>query len=71
MPTLKFKEIQKMSKSEREKKMNELKMELTKSHVSAAKAGTSRIKEIKKIIARMLTLNNQENKNSKEVGNKK
>jgi ribosomal protein L29 len=71
MPTLKFKDIQKMSKQEREKKLKELKFELTKSHVSASKAGTSRIKEIKKIIAKMLTLNNQENKNSKEVGNKK
>lgn len=87
MPTLKFKDIQKMSKSEREKKMKELKFELTKSQVSASKAGSSKIKEIKKIIARMLTLNNQgsktpvqgtksptstkKNSSTKEVENKK
>lgn len=56
MPTLKFKDIQKMSKEEREKKLKELKMELIKSKASASK-GSSKTKEIKKIIARIFTLN--------------
>lgn len=53
---MKFAEIKKMSKEEREKKMKELKLELIKSKVSSSKNGTSKIKEIKKIIARMKTL---------------
>ena len=71
MTTMKFKDIQKMSKEEQEKKMKELKLELIKSKVSASKAGSSKIKEIKKIIAKILTLNNQGNKIPKEVENKK
>ncbi len=71
MATLKFKDIKKMSKEELGKKMKELKLELIKSKVSASKSGSSRIKEIKKIIARILTLNNQGNKIPQEVENKK
>ncbi|MBT96509.1 MAG: 50S ribosomal protein L29 [Candidatus Pacearchaeota archaeon] len=57
MSTLKFKDIQKMEKNERERKMKELRMELVKSKVNTSKSGSSKIKEIKKIIARILTLN--------------
>jgi len=57
MATLKSKDIQKMSKKDREKKLKELKLELVKSRANASKGGSSRIKEIKKIIARILTLN--------------
>jgi large subunit ribosomal protein L29 len=57
MAKLKSKDIQKMTKEEREKKLKELKMELVKSKASSAKGGSSRIKEIKKIIARIFTLN--------------
>jgi ribosomal protein L29 len=57
MATLKTKDIQRMSKEEREKKIKELKLELIKSKISASKTGSSRIREIKKIIARILTLN--------------
>ncbi len=59
---MKSKDIQKMNKEERMKKIEELKLELIKAQVSASKAGTSKIKEIKKTIARILTFNNQENK---------
>jgi len=52
MVTIKYKEIEKMSKEEREKKLKELKLELTK---SLGKAG-GRVKEIKKIIARINTV---------------
>jgi len=53
---MKYKEIQKLSETEREKKLKELKLGLIKSKASASKAG-SKTREIKKIIARMLTLN--------------
>jgi ribosomal protein L29 len=59
---MKYKDIQKMSKNEREKKLKELRLELVKSKVSGAKTGNSKIKEIKKIIARLMTLNSLENK---------
>ena len=47
-----------MSKEEKTKRLEELKMELIKSKVGASKTGSSRTKEIKKIIARIITLNN-------------
>ncbi len=65
MTTLKFKDIQKMSKEEQGKKLKELKLELVKSQASASKTGSSKIKEIKKIIARILTFNTS--KKQKEV----
>jgi ribosomal protein L29 len=68
MTTLKFKDIKRMNKEGRMKKMEELKFELVKAKASAAKSGTSKAKEIKKIIARILTLNNLEDKSSQKVG---
>jgi ribosomal protein L29 len=65
---MKYKEIQKLSKSEREKKLNELKMELTKEN--ASKQGGNKAHKIKKIIARIHTFNTTENKTA-GVGNKK
>ena len=59
MATLKAKDIRKMGKEEREKKLEELKTELMKSRISASKTGSSKIKEIRKIIARILTINKQ------------
>lgn len=59
MTTMKLKDIQKLSKTERQKKLQELKMELVKSKAKASKTGT-KTKEIKKIIARILTLNSQD-----------
>jgi len=69
MATLKFGEIKKMTKQEREKKLKELKIELIKSKVNASKTGSAKAKNIRKIIARMLTLSTEEK--SKEVLNKK
>jgi large subunit ribosomal protein L29 len=57
MAKLKSKDIQKMTKEEKEKKLKELKMELVKSRASAAKGGSAKTREIKKIIARIITLN--------------
>ena len=53
MATLKFKEIEKMSNEETEKKLKEMKLELVKSRGNASKS--FKAKEIKKIIARILT----------------
>ncbi|MCK5149913.1 50S ribosomal protein L29 [Candidatus Pacearchaeota archaeon] len=55
---MKAKELRKITEEERNKKLKELKLELVKSKVSSSKNGNSKIKEIKKIIARILTLNN-------------
>ena len=56
MAKLKAKEIRKMSKEEIRKKLEELKMELLKSRVNASKTGSSKVKEIKRLIARLLTI---------------
>jgi len=56
MSTLKSKELEKMGKGERDKKLKELKIELIKSKANPSKKGP-KIKEIKKIIARILALN--------------
>lgn len=58
MASLKSKEIKNMGKEDRDKKLKELKLELIKSKVGASKSGTSKIKQIKKTIARILTFNN-------------
>ena len=57
---MKFKEIEKLSEQDREKKLKELKLELVKSKVNVSKTGSAKVKAIKKIIARILTLNNQD-----------
>jgi ribosomal protein L29 len=62
MATLKTKDIRNMSKTDREKKLKELRLELVKSRSSATKTGSSRAKDIKKIIARILTFNKSETK---------
>jgi ribosomal protein L29 len=67
---LKIKDIQKMSKDERAKKIDEMKFEMIKSKANAAKSGSLKTKEIKKTIARILTLNNQEKKSKKVEENK-
>jgi ribosomal protein L29 len=71
MSKLKAKDIQKMGKEERMKKIEELKFELIKAKTHASKTGTSKAKAIKRTIARILTLNNTENKNSGKAENDK
>ena len=71
MTTLKMKNIRNMNEKDRERKMTELKIELTKSRSGNSKTG-SKTKEIKKIIARLLTLNkSNEDTSSKEIENNK
>jgi ribosomal protein L29 len=70
MATLKSKQIENMTKEDRERKVKELKIELVKSQVNASKTGASKTKEIKKIIARILTLNKSKGESSKPVREK-
>jgi ribosomal protein L29 len=65
MATLKIKEIRKMNAEERTKKLKEMKMEMIKSKAGASKTGKTQAKQIRKVIARILTLNKLE-----EVQNK-
>lgn len=58
MALLKSKELKKMNKGERERKLKELRIELVKSKANPSKKGP-KIKEIKKIIARIISLNTQ------------
>ena len=54
---MKFKQITQLSKEDREKKLKELKLELVKANSTSAKTANAKAKEIKKIIARILTFN--------------
>ncbi len=56
MAILRVKEIEKMHKEEIEEKIKELKFEMIKEKANAHKSGKTKIKEIKKTIARLLTL---------------
>lgn len=56
MAILRAKEISKMSDKEKEQKLKELKMELIKANVAANKTGKIKINEIRKTIAKLLTL---------------
>ena len=48
--------IKKMDARERQKKLEELQMELVKSRINSSKGGTGKIREIKKTIAQILTM---------------
>jgi ribosomal protein L29 len=54
--TKKQKEIKQLTEKEKEKKLKELKADLIKAKATGSKSGSSKIKEIKKMIARILTL---------------
>jgi len=54
---MKYKEIAKMGKEDREKKLKELKVELVKSRTKSSKTGSANTKQNKKTIAKMLTFN--------------
>ncbi|MBU1136438.1 MAG: 50S ribosomal protein L29 [Nanoarchaeota archaeon] len=57
MAVLKTKDIKNMTKQEKENKLKELQLELIKKNVPANKSNKIKAKEIKKAIARILTLN--------------
>jgi ribosomal protein L29 len=54
---MKAKDLRNLSKEDKERRLKELKLELVKSKISAAKTGSSKIKNIKRTIAQILTLN--------------
>ena len=56
---MKTKDILKMSKNEMGKKLEELKLELIKSRGKSSKGAGSKIKNIKRTIAKILTINKQ------------
>ena len=57
MAILKSKEIRAMKKEEKEKKLKELKLELVKASSKNVQGSSSKTREIKKTIARLLTIN--------------
>lgn len=57
MAILKLEDIGKMSNKEREDRIKTLKMELIKDKINLSKGGKTKIREIKKTIARLLTFN--------------
>jgi len=57
MAILRAKDILKMSEREIEEKIKGLRMELIKNRVNAKKGGKLKIREIKRTIARALTIN--------------
>ncbi len=61
MAILKTKEIKTMSKGDREKKLKELKLELMKAKAKASQGGSLKTKEIKRTIARLLTMEEKTN----------
>ena len=63
---MKFKELKQMSKADREKKLKDLKLEMVKSKGKASKTGSSKSREIRKMVARIITLN----KSADELKNK-
>ena len=75
MPILRVREIREMSPEERRKKLNELRAELMRIRTMIKAGGsienTSRIRELRKAIARILTIENEEKKaRGKEKGRK-
>ena len=66
MALLKSKEIAKMVKSEKEKKLKELKLELVKTRTNVAKTGSSKSKEIRRMIARIMTFNKSDKEELKK-----
>ncbi|MCR4327219.1 MAG: 50S ribosomal protein L29 [Nanoarchaeota archaeon] len=56
MAILRPKEIREMGKADKEKKLKELKLELIKSRGKVSQGGSLKTREIKKTIARLLTI---------------
>ncbi|MEM3673035.1 MAG: 50S ribosomal protein L29 [Candidatus Bathyarchaeia archaeon] len=71
MPVLRIKEIREMSSEERLKKLNELRTELLRLKTMIKAGGTvenpGRIKELRKTIARILTLEHEQKLKSGEA----
>jgi ribosomal protein L29 len=70
MAILRNKQLREMGKDERTNKLKELKLELIKAKSQSNKGGSAKIKEIKKIIARIYTLDKRPIKLSEKILNK-
>jgi ribosomal protein L29 len=57
---MKYKQLKDLNKQDREKKLKELKMELAKQRINTSNTGGSKARQIKRIIARINTLNSSE-----------
>lgn len=57
MASIKANDVRKMGKEEKDRKLEELKMELIRARVNSSKTGNSKVREIKRLIARIITLN--------------
>jgi len=71
MAIIRSKDMAKMNSQERLEKLDELKIELLKSKISNKKGGKRNIREIKKTVARLLTLNRIEEKQKTKEETKK
>jgi ribosomal protein L29 len=60
MAVLKFKDIERLNKQEKEEKLRDLRLEIIKKNVTANKASKTKAHEIKKAIARLLTSQSKE-----------
>ena len=64
MPTTKIREIRDMSKEDREKRLSELRTELVRMRTMVKAGGAvenpSRIRKLKRTVARILTVKNEE-----------
>ena len=54
---MKTKDLKNLSKEEKERRIKELKTELVKAKVNASKTGSSKVTNIRKTLAQILTLN--------------
>lgn len=73
MTKLKFKDIKKMNKEDRDKMFKELKLGLVKARAEALKGGSSKIKNSKRAIAKILMINKSNEgklKTNKQHGNR-
>ncbi|MBI4163243.1 MAG: 50S ribosomal protein L29 [Candidatus Aenigmarchaeota archaeon] len=74
MAILRIKEIRKSEEKDLNKKMEELKLELSKEraniNIGAPVTSPGRVREIRKTIARILTVKNQRNQQPKTVSEK-
>ena len=66
MTNKKFKELENLDLKTREEKLKDLRLELVKKSLTANKGNKGKAKEIKKAIARILTINTLQTKKSLE-----
>jgi ribosomal protein L29 len=62
----KFKELSKLDGKEIDKRINDIKLDIIKGKVTAAKGGKVKMRELKKTLARLLMLKARNNKSGGE-----